>query len=995
MGALRLPDILPVSPRFRPAGPVLALFLLLALSATGAGAARPGQPRVTWTSAHFELTIDGRKSHLLPGLAALAEACHAKQKAHFAFEPTPPIKMIFLDEEDYANGYAYSAQGWAVILMHPADFEFRGRTPWLPNVMAHELGHLFTLRKMGRRSRFLGFSLFHDWTGKSGTRSEAAYHFAFHDVPPWLAEGLAQHAARISGYDSLDTRRRMVVRTAAASGSLLSLAEMDGFAWDGRRNEMVYTQGFFLVSHLYATRGREAMNRFLAGSATGWKGSFRAAFGVGPAEAYREWRATLEKELAAEAAADKDSTASPAPEEPITAPKGPDYVKETSPVVLADGRVLYLSSRSNDYGITDLWLAKNGRRKRLYRNVTSVTPDRAGQSALFTAVRYHLGTGGTRSDLLEYSPRRGIRRLSRGARIVRGIPGAGDRVFALRNEAGKTALIERTGEGWDTLYVPPDSLEVVDALPGRDDSSLAVVATSAFGSDIHRFDLATRTLSPLVATAADETDPAWRGDTLYYASDEGGRHDLHAIPADLSSPRRLTSEAGGAFRPFPAPDGIWYSAYGPRGFTLKRLPAAASPAPAAAVSDTIRDTTVTHSPVAAPEGSPVPVPTPAWILPPPVTVGKGYLDRSGLGFLGWSLSLGLVRLPGYREADTSGGADREFSFRPGSHVFTGIDGYWLNPAGTLEVDGGLGYSIPADYSGVAHFDRMRLEFRLHSFVPTYVLGAQWWARDFPDLKTELGPADQRTAYLQFHLGSWVQLAQHWWFDAWGYALSQDWYAGEDDAKVGERGPHMGHALNLAWFDYEPGRDGLVSGLSARIGWEADPDPEYLKPEVNVGVSWQESFRRRLQFWAFAEMHRPLADSLDNWLYGNGGVSVRIPLGFKLGPQAGPGLHFDALFPGVEFLGMARQSPLPSHVSPAARRPLRGQARPAGVPASAWTPDYEPFASMALHGISREIAFLVEAKVLTFFSREARWRLRLRYDTEEFSRDPVFDLRLQF
>lgn len=964
------------------------LLLLFAAATLTSHAARPGQPRVTWTSAHFELTIDSRKSRLLPDLAALAEACHAKQKAHFAFEPTPPIRMIFLDEEDYANGYAYAAQGWAVILLHPADFEFRGRTPWLPNVVAHELGHLFTLRKMGRRSRFLGFSLFHDWTGKSGTRSEAAYRFDFLDVPPWLAEGLAQHAARVCGYDSLDTRRRMVLRTAAASGGLLSLAEMDGFAWDGRRNEMVYTQGFALVSHLYATRGREAMNRFLAGSASGWKGAFRAAFAVGPQEAYQEWRAALEMELGADARA--DSTAMPAPEEPIAPPQGLDYVKETAPVVLSDGRVLFLSSRRNDYGITDLWVADAGRTRRIYRNVTSVTPDRAGQRALFTAVRYHLGTGGPRSDLMEYTPLRGIQRLSRGARIVRGLYGPGDRILALRNEARKTSLVEMTGEGWDTLYVPPDSQEVVDALPGRDDTSLALVTTSAFGSDIHRFDLATRTLSPLIATPADETDPAWRGDTLWFASDAGGRHDLYALPPSpgAGTPVRLTREAGGAFRPFPAPDGTWYSAYGPRGFTLKRLPPGTPPATAPEVSDTLRDTPVTE---AAPSAAP---PAPAWNLPPPVTVGKGYLDRSGIGFLGWALSLGVIRLPGYREADTAGGAKREFSFSPGSFIFTTLEGFWLNPAGTLEVDGGLGYSMPGDYDGVAHIDRTRLEFRLHSFVPSYVLGAQWWARDFPHLKTGAGPADQRTAYLQFHLGTYVQLAQHWWFDAWGFALSQNWYAGEDDVKVGERGPNLGHAFNLAWFDYEPGKDGLVSGISARVGWEADPDPEYLKPEINVGVSWQESFRRRLQFWAFAEMHRPLADSLDNWLYGNGGVSVRLPLGFKLGPQAGPGLFFDALFPGVELLGLARQSPLPSHVTPAVRR-LRAQARPAGVPAGAWTPDYEPFASMALHGVSREIAFLAEAKVLNFFSREARWRLRLRYDLEDFSRDPVFDLRLSF
>src|SRR5690606_38298176 len=170
---------------------------------------------------------------------------------------------IFLDEQDYANGSAYSAQGWVVIYMHSADHTLRGRTRWLPGVMAHEIGHIFTLRKMGDDSRFLGLDLFHSWNGSDGSAFYESLRIRDGDIPPWLAEGLAQYAAGVCGYDTLDSHRRMLLRTAAADGALLTLAEMKAFAWDGRGNELIYAQGYALVTHVYRAFGPRAVNTFL------------------------------------------------------------------------------------------------------------------------------------------------------------------------------------------------------------------------------------------------------------------------------------------------------------------------------------------------------------------------------------------------------------------------------------------------------------------------------------------------------------------------------------------------------------------------------------------------------------------------------------------------------------------------------------------------------------------------------------------------------------
>ncbi|MEO6097733.1 MAG: hypothetical protein ABIW76_19600, partial [Fibrobacteria bacterium] len=561
---------------------------------------RPGIPRVTWTTDHFTLTIDERKQDLLPKLGALAEECFAKEQAFFGYTPPGRIQMVFLDEGDYANGFAYPPQEWVVIHLHSAEHLLRGRTRWLPGVIAHEIGHIFTMRRMGDDSRFLGIDLFHRWSGKGNSSFQESFSWRYHGIPPWLAEGLAQYAAGVCGYDTLDTHRQMLLRVAAASGALLSLAELKAFAWDGRRNEMIYAQGYALVTHLYRTYGTKAANHYLELAASkGWRGAFEPAFGKSLEVIYGEWRKALEvRSHGAEASGDGDFI--------LPEPTGP-YTVETFPVSLPDNRFLYLSSGDNDHGATDLMLAdgKGGTRE-IFSRVTSLTPSSDGRSVLFTSTHYGFTQGDEVSDLYAFEAGTGsIRRLTTGGRIVRGCE-MGGTVYGIRNHEGRTSLARIADGDWSSIWVPPDSLELTDLAVGHAPGTLTLGTTSGFGEDIRELDLASGELSPLAVSPQDERDPRWHGDTLYFSADYSSVFDVYALVDEQVV--RLTHAAGGVFHPFPREDGLWISAYGPKGFRLARAGKVAESAPPFVVE----------------------LPVPGWKLPKPVEYEGDAYDRTSL-----------------------------------------------------------------------------------------------------------------------------------------------------------------------------------------------------------------------------------------------------------------------------------------------------------------------------------------------------------------------------
>jgi hypothetical protein len=970
---------------------------------------RPGIPRVTWTTDHFTLTIDEKKQELLPKLANLAEECYAKQSAYFGFQLPGRIQMAFLDEGDYANGFAYSAQEWVVILLYGADHQLRGRTRWLPGVIAHEIGHVFTLRMMGEDSRFLGADLFHSWRGRSGSQSEASFSWLYGRVPPWLAEGLAQYAAGICGYDTLDSHRRMVLRVAAASGSLMSLAELKAFAWDGRRNEMIYAQGYGLVSHLYRAFGPKAANHYLKLAASkGWRGAFKPAFGKSLDAIYGDWRKELEaKSHGAESGADGDFL--------LPDPSGP-YTVQTFPAPLTGNAFLYLSSEDNDYGQTDLHLADGrGGMKEIFPRATSISAAADGRSAVFTATRFSLGQADVVSELYRFETESGdITRLTSHGRIVSGCQ-AGGNVYGIRDNEGRTSIVRIANGEWTTIYVPPDSMDLTEIAPGGPMAgeageageasggaaraaagNLTVGATSGFGADLYDLDLASGELTALAASPQDERNPVWSGDTLYFSADYDGAYDVYALVGEQVG--RLTHSAGGYFHPLPHGDGLWVSSYGPKGFRLARVkPLDAAGAPPFVVQ----------------------LPVPGWKPSPVTDYEADAFDRTSLGLAGWSLTFGIIQSPGYAspEIDSVNGGSA-FSFQDGVRALTGVGFYWLNPTGLAEASMRLGLTRPLDYDGPMHLDAGAFEVRVNAFVPTLFAGGYYDTYDLPDVTSKGTRFIYYEGYLSGYLGAELPFSDHWASAARLDVRNDFGFRGQDGEKFNDSDPHFGATFDVAFADLEFGKDGITQGLAAFTRGEIVPKVNAGVPDFSAtaGASAYASLRRAVFFEASLYHTEDFSDFAEGWVYGGASAYGAIPLRLQLGTRGGAGLFLDQIQPGIEYRNMSRVMPgeerdPASGLRPALNGRSSGPARRAqgpgpfdalaGVPqagsplgrsgVSGYSPRAGGLHSMIERGTSHEIGFTLALQTLTFFPRPERWTAGILFDAMDFGREPTWSV----
>jgi hypothetical protein len=637
----------------------IALCALLCLAGEAAAVSR-GLDRVSVESAHFSVAVDRAKKATADEAAAWLEQAYAFQETFLEHRVEEKIRVVLLDDEDYANGYALAAQAWIGIYLPPARFDLRGPARWMPNVSAHELAHVVTLRKMGAAPRFLGVDAFVTLGQRHG-RADAEAAWTPHQAPAWLAEGLAQYVAMRGGHDTLDAHRTMLLRQAWLSGSLMPLKAMETFSGDARDGELVYNQGFHFVDFLYRTRGREAMNAMMdAWRAKGYNGSFWSAFGASPATLYDAWRRELDERFGAEGAG-------PAAGSESRGAFGPSYTIAGSPWRDSATKTLYyVSSRANDFGITHLYAQQDGEgdgSARLVRRDVSPTLRRGAKGTiLFASSRIERSSGARISDLYRLSPRTGlIQRLTTGRRATVGVEWRGT-LFALVQDKGRPRLarLSRTGRvarAWDA----PAGTEFTDLVASDSGAyaGLHLVVVRGKNADIARLDTATGALTPVAASEAREIDPFVREDRLYYAADLDGAYALYSrgTAGDLI---RHTEPGKPAFAPVADATSLSYVEYAAEGFRVRslsmtnaRTTGVPATEPPSAVSDSF--------------------------VPPPAPALKRYkYDRSGMGFLGYSARLGYAFTP-HVDVGSLFGEESDYG------------GYRLNPCGPKAYMGGDAY----------------------------------------------------------------------------------------------------------------------------------------------------------------------------------------------------------------------------------------------------------------------------------------------------------------
>ena len=515
-------------------------------------------PELKWrtiATKHFLIHYYDRTEPALYAVSKVAEESYASLAKLYSYEFKDRINITITDYDDISNGFAAWTERNILIMLPDLRFELRGNTPWLRNVMNHELAHIITLEKSG------GMQLL-DWVFKlqyAAPHAQIAITEPWANgrfFPAWFVEGIAQYETQKHAGDCWDSRRDMILRCAVLSNTQLSLDAMGHFNHDGVGNEMVYDHGFSFVTFLSEQLGEEVVAKVFSEGRTG--GLIAAGFldffneqtGRSLSELHRQWldslRSTYKNNL-------------PAAETLRKVVYGKGKIND-QPQVSPDGRYLgFLTNDRDDASRTDLLIVNRQSGAAVTRIAyaqTSWTFARNGRSVFYVKARDPNANGSFYNDIFEYDLfDNAEKRLTHDARVyaLSAMPD-GKRLacisfkdgrfnlsmFAIGERLFSQKVIGTLGEPFNTISPAGDSAVVVSRVCSDGKARLFTVT---FGDSV-----AIDTL--LHGVVAHEESPQYGANgRVYFSADYDGVFNIYSVLPDGSDCRRHTTVVGGMFAP--------------------------------------------------------------------------------------------------------------------------------------------------------------------------------------------------------------------------------------------------------------------------------------------------------------------------------------------------------------------------------------------------------------------------------------------------------------
>ena len=586
-------------------------------------------PELAWQvveTEHFRIFYHEGLEGAAARAARIAEAAYAPLTELYGYAPDGRVRIVLKDHDDYANGAAFFYQDtieiWATSLDH--DFDLRGSSDWLRNVITHEFAHIISLG-VARKGVQRVPALYLQYFGYQREKNRPDILIGYPDViasypvmgtvmPMWLAEGAAQYGTATTAHDRWDANRDMVLRSLVLADEQLSFEQMGVFGKQGFGNEYVYDHGFGLVRYIAETYGEEKIAE-LYRAASGWHtlaidGACKKVLGKSENELYDEWIESLRQSYRAQVAA-----LGPLREGEQVVDVGFSNLR---PRLAPNGEKLaYLSTRKRHHGPHGLIvrdLATGEEEVAAFPAAASTvdwSPD--GSKLLFSRIDRADKYGSRQADIYEWdsvatgpsfwrnmlwfvpamvsgtapeTPR--VKRLTRGMRALYPTYSPdGEWIVFVQNKgtSNNLAMMRADGTGLrylthfadgTQLYTPrfsPDGRKLAFAISHEGQRDLAVVELDADAAGATPL-LAEGTFDLAIATPGTDRDPAWSADgtQLVFASDFSGIFNIYALNLETSALRQITNTVGGAFSPSVGSDGeVVFTAYTAAGFEIRRL----------------------------------------------------------------------------------------------------------------------------------------------------------------------------------------------------------------------------------------------------------------------------------------------------------------------------------------------------------------------------------------------------------------------------------------
>jgi len=612
----------------------LAAALALVVGWTGPGAGQ-NHPELDWQvleTEHFRVFYHQDLDAVARQVAGIAEQAYEPVTGLYGYRPGGPVRIVLRGYDDYANGAAYYYQDkieiWTTALDH--DFDLRGTSDWLRNVVTHEFTHLVSLGAARKAPQWLPSAYLQVFAYQREKHRPdilvgypdvlVSYPVLGTVVPMWFAEGVAQYQVEGARHDRWDTHRDMVLRTRVLADRALSWDELGSFGKAGFGNEYVYDHGLSLVAYIAAQYGEERLAALMRAAASRRHFSFepavREVLGISGPQLHADWLASQRARYQAQVAA-----LGPLHAGELVADVGFSNVR---PAVSPSGdRLAYLSTQEQHYGPHALVLRElsSGAEEVLVTGVTSTVswaPD--GRQLAYVQIGRADPYGSRHADVCLYDldvPAPGLghqalwavpaalsgyrprppaqQRLSHGLRaLYPAFSPDGAWVAFVRNSGGSNnlGLMRRDGSqlryltdfrDGTQLYAPqwaPDGSRLVlsvargaqrDIATIRVDTAAARTQLAAVGQAAPA---PAARLELLVQTPGTDRDPVYTpdGQAVVFSSDVSGIFNLYALELASGAVRQLTNVAGGAFYPTVSAAGdVYYSGYTVDGFRIFRV----------------------------------------------------------------------------------------------------------------------------------------------------------------------------------------------------------------------------------------------------------------------------------------------------------------------------------------------------------------------------------------------------------------------------------------
>ncbi len=549
-------------------------------------------PEIQWKSVsteHFTINYYDKTEPAVYATWKIAEETYSALAPLFNYSFQRKIELSLADYDDYSNGWADFSTSTIMIWLPDLNFDLRGSTTWLRNVLTHEITHILSLENK-KKMQVMDISANIQLTTQSEQLAIREPFARITCYPGWFAEGIAQRESERMGHDCWDSRREMLLRTAVLSHKLLSLDEMSYFNHDLRYNEMVYNQGFSFVRFLEEKIGHSSLlSIFKAGGDGKIDFSFYFAELAGKSlqSFYTEWQDSLTQFYSVKF--------------PVSSEKNVSIYKRgsfnTVPKISPDGKLWgWFSSGSDDGSRTDLIVCDNGKTDIKYRFPNAKTSwcfSRDSKKIYFVKSNEPDQNGSFLNDLFVFNTeKKTTNRLTKDARVynvalspVNGniaLVTCNSGVFSLSQFDEKTKSLSQMVKGKlgepfiGCSWSPTDStrIAVEKIVNGRSNIFIFFIADSV-GHPLtpeQEGEFPDERMRPLSSGKTREESPFWAPDgRVYFNADYDGIFNIYSVKDNGSNLKRYSNTVGGYFSPFVKDSTIIVSTYGSTGFTIAQM----------------------------------------------------------------------------------------------------------------------------------------------------------------------------------------------------------------------------------------------------------------------------------------------------------------------------------------------------------------------------------------------------------------------------------------